>query len=162
MQLYWKETTTQVLSFEYCKLFKNSLFYRPHSEVVFPSSTKNNLQNSSLELLSLWQCIYFCTSLNINFLSQEIFSGRIDVTSHKVNFRLDTREAVFWKKSGHLEFAWLLKQFGATKPWWLSNSGKHMSLSIQYNISKSTQLPPLLRFLHMLRSWTYSLTNSDN
>ena len=113
-----------MLSFEYCKLFKNSLFYRPHSEVVFPSSTKNNLQNSSLELLSLWQCIYFCTSLNINFLSQEIFSGRIDVTSHKVNFRLDTREAVFWKKSGHLEFAWLLKQFGATKPWWLSNSGK--------------------------------------
>ena len=27
-QLYWKETPTQVFSYEYCDIFKNSLFYR--------------------------------------------------------------------------------------------------------------------------------------
>ena len=38
-----------------------------------------------------------------------------------------------------------------------------MSISIQYNISHSTQLSSfLLRLSHMLRSWTYGLTNFEN
>ena len=81
----------------YKRIFKNNLFYRPHPVAAFPSWTKNNLQNSSLELLKLCQCIYFCTGVNITCLSQEIFSGRTDVTTHKVNFRPDTRHTFLWK-----------------------------------------------------------------
>ena len=88
-----------MFSFEYCKNFKNNLFYRPHPVAAFPIWTINNLQNSSLELLKLWQCIYFCTGLNIYFLSQEIFFGRTNVTSNKVNFRPHTRQTDFWKKN---------------------------------------------------------------
>ena len=33
--------------------------------------------------------------------------------SGKAYFRPDIRENIFWKKSGHKEFVWLLKQFGA-------------------------------------------------
>ena len=34
-----------------------------------------------------------------------------------VYFSLDIRQKVFWNKSGHQEFAWLIKQFGATVIW---------------------------------------------
>ena len=52
------------------------------------------------------------------FLSPCILSGRSDATSGKVNFRPDMRHNFFKKKrkSGHNEFMWLLKQFGATAP----------------------------------------------
>ena len=62
-----KTTATQVLSCEYCKIFKYSLFYRPPPMAAFASWKKNNLQSSYSGLLKLWQCIYFCTGLKIIF-----------------------------------------------------------------------------------------------
>ena len=51
-------------------------------------------------------------------LSPDILSGRNDVTSGNVNFKPDISQNIcFEKKSEHQEFVWLLKQFGATKPW---------------------------------------------
>ena len=50
-------------------------------------------------------------------LRPDKLSGRNDVTLDKVNFRSEIRKKYFfWKKSGHQEFVWLLKQFGATVP----------------------------------------------
>ena len=93
-----KTTATQVLSCEYCKIFKYSLFYRPPPMAAFASWKKNNLQSSYSGLLKLWQCIYFCTGLKIIFLSPDRFSGRTDVTSNKVNFRPDIKQTFFLKK----------------------------------------------------------------
>ena len=65
------------------------------------------------------------------FLSPDRMPGRNDTTSDKVNFRLGIKQNLFFeKKRGHQEFVWLLKSFGATVRWWISNLGKHMSISI--------------------------------
>ena len=53
------------------------------------------------------------SDLNIDFLSPDRLSGRNDVTSDKVNFRLDIRLNFFFKKQVHQEFVWLLKEFVA-------------------------------------------------
>ena len=55
-------------------------------------------------------------SEKIFFFSPNRLSGGKDVTSDKVNFRLYIRQNCFWRKSGHQEFEYPLKQFGATVP----------------------------------------------
>ena len=65
------------------------------------------------------------------------FSGRTDCSVETMLYRTmcisdrTSDKTFFWKKSGHGEIEWFLKQFGATVPWWISNLGKHMSISIQ-------------------------------
>ena len=56
--------------------------------------------------------------LNIIFLKARTdcpLEKRKDIASDKVNFKPNIRQTFFLKKkSGHQEFVWLLKQFGAT------------------------------------------------
>ena len=65
--------------------------------------------------ISVWIELY----PGLIFLRPYRLSRRNDVTSDQVNFRPGYRQNFFLeKKSGHQEFVWLLKQYGATVvPW---------------------------------------------
>ena len=72
------------------------------------------MQRSFINTLGTEPCKYFHirrSEYNI-FSSPDILSGKNDVTSDKVTFKHQTK--LFKKISGHPEFMWLLKQFGAT------------------------------------------------
>ena len=43
LQLYWKETATQVFSCEYCKIFKKSFFYRTPLVAAFSVAPENGV-----------------------------------------------------------------------------------------------------------------------
>ena len=77
----------------------------------------------------------FCTtysSLNIIFLNVQT-DCLVETMLHRIRWTQMGHQTnlFFGKKSGHQEFAWPLKQFGATVIWWISNLGKHMYISIQ-------------------------------
>ena len=99
--------------------------------------------------LSVWPLTFmgypnFLWGITCNFIIKpeyNFFKAQTDCSLEtmlcrkKVNFRSGIRQIFFWKKSEQQEFAWLVKQFGATILWQISNLGMHKFIRIQQNLS---------------------------
>ena len=97
------------------------------------------VQNSFLELIKLWQCIYFCEGVDIIFKPGKIFrqnrcyvaQGKF-LTGHQANYFL--KKIRTWRICVVLKAIWSYCTLIIIKL---------VSINIQQNISTSTQLPSL-------------------